>query len=42
MIESVPNFVVVIHHLETGRKEVWVNGKLVQVLYPPPGFTGGW
>jgi hypothetical protein len=26
----------------TGRKEVWIDGQLVQVIYPPKGYSGSW
>jgi hypothetical protein len=29
-------------HPKTGRKEIWQDGKLVQVISLPPGYVGGW
>ncbi len=33
---------VTITNPKTGRKEIWVDGVLVLVLYPPPGYVGSW
>jgi hypothetical protein len=33
---------VVVTNPKTFKKEVYVDGKLVQVIYPPKGYSGGW
>jgi hypothetical protein len=34
--------VVVTTNPKTMRKEVWIDGKLIQVVYPPKGYSGSW